>query len=129
MLDANMASFIIRGANPALRERLNAIPVNALCLSAVTEGELLYGLALKPGAARLKKAVMDFLHHPEILAWDSDAAARYGTLRADLEKAGTPLGNLDTMIAAHALAADVALVTNDRAFGRVQGLGVEDWTV
>ena len=61
------------------------------------------------------------------LAWDSAAATRYGALRAVLEANGTPLGNLDTLIAAHALATAAILVTNDQAFARVPNLAIENW--
>ncbi len=128
MLDTNIASFIIRGPNPALKERLRAVPMAQLCISAVTHGELLYGLARKPGATALQRAVEAFLHRVDVLPWDDTAAERYGPLRAGLEAQGTPLGGMDTLIAAHALAAGCVLVTNDQAFARVQGLGVEDWT-
>jgi len=63
-----------------------------------------------------------------ILPWDSDAARRYGLLRATLEGEGQPMGNLDVMIAAHALAVGAVLVTNDQAFARIKKLKVEDWT-
>jgi len=100
-----------------------------LCMSAVTQGELVCGLARRPDATALKTAVREFLVRLEVLAWDSGAAERYGVLRALLERLGTPMGNLDTLIAAHALASGAVLVTNDQAFRRVEGLSVEDLTV
>jgi tRNA(fMet)-specific endonuclease VapC len=63
-----------------------------------------------------------------VLPWNAEAAERYGTLRATLESQGTPLGSLDTLIAAHALASRCTLVTNDKAFGRVAEIAVQDWT-
>jgi tRNA(fMet)-specific endonuclease VapC len=128
LLDTNIASFIIRGGPPQLMRRLRAHPVNAVGISAITEAELLYGLARKPGATALAAAVSAFLRHVQTLAWDSDAAERYGRLRAELETAGTPLGGMDMLIAAHALALRATLVTNDHAFRRVPNLTVEDWT-
>ena len=62
------------------------------------------------------------------MPWDSNAARRYADLRAALEIAGTPMGNLDMRIAAHALAAEAILVTNDRSFGRLKNLKIADWT-
>lgn len=123
LLDTNTVSFIVRGSQPGLLQRLRRHPVNAVAISSVTEAELLYGLARKPEAA----AVQTFLKHVQSLPWDSQAATRYGVLRAQLEAAGTPLGNLDTLIAAHALAAGATLVTHDRAFRQVPGLAIEDW--
>lgn len=128
MLDTNMASHIIRGANEALREKLRATPMADLCISTVTEGELLYGLARKPEATSLQAAVQGFLLRVDALPWDSAAADTYGRLRARLESEGTPMGNLDTMIAAHALAEGCVVVTRDKAFSRVPGLQVEDWS-
>lgn len=127
MLDTNIASIVIKGASEPLRARLRATPLTSACISSITEGELLYGLAKKPGATTLREAVASFLRHVEVLPWDSAAAATYGELRADLEAQGTPLGNMDTLIAAHALAAGCILASNDKAFVRVPGLAVEDW--
>jgi tRNA(fMet)-specific endonuclease VapC len=127
LLDTNTASFVIRGTYPGLLHRLERHPVSAIAISSVTEAELLYGLARKPGASTLAAAVSAFLRHVQALPWDSEAAARYATLRAGLESAGTPIGNLDTLIAAHALALDAVLVTHDKAFERVPGLAVENW--
>ena len=128
MLDTNIASHIIRGATPALQARLRETTLG-LIERAVTEGELLYGLARKPDATALRAAVTGFLLRVDVLPWDSAVAARYGDLRAELGRRGTPLGNLDTLIAAHALALDCTLVSNDQAFARVPGLRWEDWTV
>jgi len=127
MLDTNIASNIIRSTNNAVRARLQASQPAQMCISSVTEGELLFGLAKKPQASALREAVQSFLLHVEVLPWGRQAAAAYGTLRAALELGGTPMGNLDTMIAAHALAAGCTLVSHDRAFVRVAGLEVEDW--
>lgn len=127
MLDTNMASYIIRGPSPGLVARLIAVPMVQLSVSAVTQGELLYGLARKPVATDLQLAVREFLMRVNVLPWDSAAATRYGVLRASLEFGGTPLGNLDTLIAAHALAIDAVLVTRDQAFARIPTLTVEDW--
>ena len=129
MLDTNMVSFLIRASSPPLKARLLSVPMAQLCVSAVTQGELVYGLARRPEASALRSAVRELLARLEVLPWDSPAAERYGALRASLERLGTPLGNLDTLIAGHALATGAVLVTNDQAFGRVEGLQVEDWTV
>ena len=129
MLDTHIASYIVRGPGAALAARLVAVPMAQLCVSSITEGEMLYGLARRPGATALQTAVREFLKRLDVLPWDSAAATHYGVLRAALEAAGTPLGNLDTLIAAHALATDATLVTNDRAFTRVPGLVVENWVL
>ena len=79
-------------------------------------------------ATRLHSLIEDFFLRVAILPWDSEAAQHYGHLRASLERDGRPMGNLDTMIAAHAIALGATLVTNDRAFARIKKLKVEDWT-
>jgi tRNA(fMet)-specific endonuclease VapC len=128
LLDTNIASYVIKGNIPAVRRRIVQVPMAQLAISAVTEGELRYGAARRPDAARLRTIVDEFLLRMTILPWDSEAARHYGQIRAALEREGQPMGNLDTMIGAHALALGAILVTNDRAFTRIRELKVEDWT-
>jgi len=128
LLDTNTASYVIKGNFPRVRERLLRVPMAEVGISAVTEAELRFGVARKPGAIRLKTAVEEFLLRVEVLPWDSAAAEEYAEVRADLERTGKPMGNLDIMIAAHALAAQVVLVTHDHVFRRIKRLKVEDWT-
>jgi tRNA(fMet)-specific endonuclease VapC len=128
LLDTNMASYVIKGNIPRVRERLVRVPMAEVGISVITEAELRFGVARKPEAARLREAVEEFLLRVEILPWDSEAAKSYAAIRTDLERAGEPMGNLDMMIAAHALAATVVLVTHDRVFHRLKHLKIEDWT-
>jgi tRNA(fMet)-specific endonuclease VapC len=128
LLDTNIASYVIKGNIPAVRRRIVQVPMAQLAISAVTEGELRYGAARRPDAARLRTIVDEFLCRMTILPWDSEAAQHYGQIRAALEREGQPMGNLDTMICAHALALGAILVTNDQAFTRIEALKVEDWT-
>jgi tRNA(fMet)-specific endonuclease VapC len=128
LLDTNIASYVIKGNFPHVRQRLLRIPVNELGISVVTEAELRFGVAKLPQAAMLGIAVEEFLLRVEVLPWDSEAAEHYARIRALLEREGQPMGNLDLMIAAHAFAAGVILVTNDRAFRRLKGLRTEDWS-
>jgi tRNA(fMet)-specific endonuclease VapC len=98
-----------------------------LGLSSVTVAELEFGAA-KSGSARNVAALQQFLEPLEIADLDRAAAREYGRLRARLEAAGTPIGPLDTQIAAHALALGVTLVSNNlREFARVPGLALADW--
>ena len=127
MLDTNTASWLLKG-QPNVVARLAATAPERVCLSAVTEAELLYGLARRPLATKLRAAVDELLMAVDVLPWTSATARRYATIRAELERRGRPLGALDLMIAAHAVEHDAILVTNDRAFGAVPGLRVEDWT-
>ena len=128
LLDTNIASYIIKGNVPAVRRRLVRHPMPEIGVSSVTEGELRYGVARRPDARHLRKVVDEFLRAVTILPWDSDAAQQYGQLRATLEEEGTPMANLDLMIGAHALAGALVLVSHDRAFGRIKGLKLQDWT-
>src|ERR1700680_3548157 len=125
LLDTNMASYVIKGNLPRVRERLLKVPMAEVGISVVTEAELRFGVAQKPEAVRLKAAVEEFLLRVEVLPWESDAAQHYANVRAALERAGEPMGNLDMMIAAQALAAHAVLVTHDRVFRRVKGLKTE----
>lgn len=128
LLDTNTASYIIKGNIPAVRDRLVRVPMTEVSTSVVTEAELHYGVARRTDASRLAAIVEEFLVRLTILPWDSSAAEEYGRLRATLERQGQPMGNLDMMIAAQALASGLILVTNDQAFARVKKLEIEDWT-
>src|ERR1700732_3434130 len=114
MLDTNTASYIIKGSVPRARERLLKVPMSQVLISAVTEAQLLFGAARKREAVRLKRATDEYLLRVDSLRWDSNAARRYADLRAALEFGGIPMGNLDMMIAAHALAAGGIFVTRRR---------------
>jgi tRNA(fMet)-specific endonuclease VapC len=128
LLDTNIASYVIKGSSAGVRRRLKRHPMAEIAVSCVTEGELRYGLARHPEAVRLRALVDEFFLRVTILPWDSDAARQYDHLRSILERRGTVMGALDMMIGAHALAAGLTLVTNDKAFGRIAGLKLQDWT-
>jgi len=85
MLDTNTASYIIKGEPAVIRERLRKVPMANICISAITEAELLRGVAKKPESKRLPVAVKEFLLRVEILPWDSDAADAYAQLRTACE--------------------------------------------
>jgi tRNA(fMet)-specific endonuclease VapC len=127
LLDTNIASYAIKGGVPAVRRHIERVPMAQLAISAVTEGELLNGVARRPEATRLQAVVNEFLLRVAVQPWDSNVARHYGALRAALEREGHPIGNLDMMIGAHALALGAVLVTNDRAFTGIKGLKIENW--
>ena len=128
MLDTNTVSHLVKQHPDVVRHVID-IPVDSLCVSAITAGEVLYGLAKRPEAVRLRAAVTEFMRRVDVQPWDSSAAETYGIVRADLERVGRPLGSLDLLIAAHALSLGTILVTSDRAFSHVAHLQIEDWTV
>jgi tRNA(fMet)-specific endonuclease VapC len=129
MLDTNMASYIIKGNPPQVRQRLLALPMQSITVSVVTQAELLYGVARKGHPSGISRLLNEFFLRVEVLPWDGAAAVVYGNLRATCSAAGITLGALDMMIAAHAVATKATLVTHDKAFSMVPGgvLAVEDW--
>ena len=127
MLDTDTCSFLIRGANPKLRHAVQR-HAESLCVSVVTVAELRFG-AKKKGSPRISEAVSRFLELVDIVPWTEEAATRYADLRTHLETLGRPIGNMDMLIAASALAEGCRLVPHNLAhFGRVPALPVEDWT-
>lgn len=126
MLDTNTVSHLIK-RQPQAIARLLHVPMHNVCISAITAGELAFGLAKRPQAMALREAVNEFLRRAEVMPWDDAVAQTYGTLRAELYKVGKPLAALDLQIAAHALHLKATLVSNDKAFAQVGGLIVEDW--
>ena len=127
MLDTNTVSHFVKN-HPVVARRIVAVPMTALCISAITGGELMFGLAKRPNAKRLQQAVTELLRRVDVLPWDGSMMNRYGIVRASMEKQGRPIGPLDMLIAAHALETNAVLVTNDAAFSRISNLTVEDWT-
>lgn len=131
LLDTNITGYIIRGRSEAARQKLKETREEAqVVISTVTEAEILYGLELRPEAARLRAAVSRLFESLEVRTWDSAAARAYATLRAKLKTAGKTLAEMDLMIAAHALAEDAVLVSHDRAFLQVAPfMRVVDWAI
>lgn len=130
MLDTNIASHVIKGDIPRVRERLVMVPLHVLTVSFVTHAELLYGVAKRRYPAGLTARVQAFMERVEVLYWTDDVTRVYADLRAGCEAVGVTLAPMDMMIAAHAKAVDAILVTRDSAFGLVpNGLKLEDWTL
>jgi tRNA(fMet)-specific endonuclease VapC len=126
LLDTNMVSYIVSGASAAARAQLLRLDgKNAVYVSAISEAELRFGMAKGPKHP-IRIAMMErFLMKAAVLPWGHEEAIAYGELRARLQTAGTPLGALDTLIAAHALAIDAVLVTHDKAFGKLKQADLE----
>jgi tRNA(fMet)-specific endonuclease VapC len=129
MLDTNTVSYIVRGRSARARLKLENLPADCdVCLSAITEAEISYGLAKRPVKAEFRLAVERFLASIDVLAWDRKAAREYGAMRVRLEPSGRALANMDLMIAAHAASIGAVLVTCDKAFSRIsESLPTANW--
>lgn len=127
MLDTNIVSELVRSPQGRVFDRIAALGGDNMCISIITAAELRYGCA-KKGSPRLLAQVEAILGSIEILPFDVPADTQYGGIRAELEAAGRSIGPNDLLIAAHACAADVTLVTaNISEFERVRGLRTENW--
>jgi tRNA(fMet)-specific endonuclease VapC len=130
LLDTNTCIHIIRRRHPDLLRRLEAYDVGDVGVSSITVAELRFGAEKSARPSQNHEALERFLIPLEIAEFDGSAASAYGRIRSLLEARGTPIGPLDTLIAAHAVGLRATLATNNvREFGRVPGLEVEDWTV
>ena len=121
--------MILIKRHPQVTQHLLAVPMHSVCISAITAGELAFGLAKRPEAVALKAAVIEFLRRVEVLPWDDAVAQTYGTLRAQLQSQGTTLAALDMQIAAHAVHMKATLISSDKAFTKIAHLQTEDWSL
>ncbi len=127
MLDTNILSDLVRYPQGTIATRIAAAGENAVCTSIIVAAELRFGAA-KSGSKKLVERVNLILTALEILPLETPADRHYGELRHHLTRQGTPIGPNDLLIAAHALAAGVTVVTaNAGEFSRVPGLKVENW--
>jgi tRNA(fMet)-specific endonuclease VapC len=132
MLDTHVVSHIMQGRDTDLLARLTQLPVGQVVMSSVTLAELEYGLQRKGQPVRLRNALVQVLLRMDVLPWDENVATCYGELCATLEAQGINLSDFDMMIAAHAVALKVTLVSRDQAFAQVatgvnQRLRLEVW--
>jgi tRNA(fMet)-specific endonuclease VapC len=128
MLDTNICIAIIKQKPADILQKFSAYQVGDICISSVTLAELRYGVAKSQYQEKNQAALDEFILPLEVAHFDEAAALVYGALRASLEKKGTPIGALDTMIGAHALSLSLTLVTNNtKEFNRIVGLTVIDW--
>jgi tRNA(fMet)-specific endonuclease VapC len=128
MLDTNVCVELLRGRAPGVLERLRQFEIDEIAISSITLAELQYGVAKSTHPARHEVLLAEFCAPLAILPFDNIAAETYGRVRAALDRTGTPIGPLDTLIASHALSLGVTLVTNnEREYLRVAGLLVENW--
>jgi len=128
MLDTDACIALIKRKPASVIRRLSVLEPGDAGISAITLAELRYGVMKSEAVERNAAALADFLLPLEIADFDTAAAETYGRVRAGLEKAGTPIGPLDTQIGAHALSLGAVLVTNNvREFRRIPGLKIENW--
>lgn len=130
MLDTNICIHVIKNRpETVIRNFLKHEP-SELCISSISYAELMHGVEKSQDAERNRVAITLFLSPLSVLEFDNYAAEEYGKVRTELERKGTPIGPMDTLIAAHARAENLILVTNNtREFNRVEGLNVENWTI
>jgi tRNA(fMet)-specific endonuclease VapC len=129
LLDTCICIFLIRRKLPDIRSRFEAHPVGALCISSITESELRFGAEKSADPARNHRQLDHLLLTLPVVPYDAKCAAHYGEIRAHLERAGTPIVSMDLLIAAHARASGLILVTNNTGeFSRVPRLALEDWS-
>jgi tRNA(fMet)-specific endonuclease VapC len=127
LLDTSILSDLLRNPRGRVAARIRQVGVAAVCTSIVVAAELRYGIE-KRGSARLADLVEGLLDRVAVLPFETPAERVYGSLRARLERAGNVVGTIDLFIAAHALALDRTLITdNTREFSRIDGLAVENW--
>lgn len=130
LLDTNICIYIIKQQPASVLKHFLEYQIGDIGISSITLSELRYGVAKSQHQDKNSKALDQFITPLEVVPFDDAAALAYGAIRATLEKAGTPIGAMDMLIAAHAVALGVPLVTNNtREFERVVGLAVLDWTV
>ena len=128
MLDTDICSYILKNHPVHLREVFNShYHKNTVCISAVTYAELMAG-AMRSGSIQLQERIADFTNLLEVTDWTVSCARQYAAVQTALLNAGTPIGNMDVMIAAAALAINATLVTNnEKHFWKVDGLKIANW--
>lgn len=129
LLDTTICIFIIKNKPAAVRERFDRLRVGEVGISAITEAELRFGAEKSQRLTDNLAAILDFTSQMVVLPFGTHQTAVYGEIRAELSGQGKPIGALDFLIAAAALAQGLTLVTNNTGeFERVPGLHLEDWT-
>ncbi len=128
LLDTNICIYLIKNKSPKVREKFYQYQVGDIGISTITIAELEFGVRKSAAVARNQKALEAFLIPLEFLDFDHKAAIAYGEIRSFLEREGTPIGSMDMLIAAQAIAHDLMLVTHNlREFRRVPNLRCETW--
>ena len=128
LLDTDTCIYVLNKQPPQVAKKFRTIKAENIALSSVTLAELYYGAEKSRLGERNKRALAQFVMALNKADFTSEAAQTYAGLRVYLERSGTPIGPLDTLIAAHALSLEATLVTNNvREFSRVPNLNLENW--
>jgi len=128
MLDTNICIFALKHM-PKVLAAFETKQNDGVAISSIVLAELEFGVCNSSSVDKNRNKLIAFLSIVDVLSFDGAAAAEYGSINADLKKQGTPIGIIDTLIAAHAKAEGLTLVTNNtREFARVSGLKLEDWS-
>ena len=128
LLDTNICIYLIKRKPDSVFKRLSKIPLGDVGISTITLAELNYGARKSSNVEKNLSALNQFLIPFEVFNFDEKATIEYGKIRSQLERQGTPIGPLDTLIAAHAISLGFTLVTNNvREFSRIESLSVENW--
>lgn len=129
-LDTNTCIYLINGRSPSIFQRLSQQEPEDVVLSSIVVSELMFGAANSQFVERNYATIEAFIAGYYVVPFDLPSSRAYGELRAYLRKSGKPIGNVDTLIAAHALTHELTLITNNtKQFSRVPRLRIEDWTV
>lgn len=127
MLDTNICIYVMKHYPPELRDRFNRL-ADQLCISSITLAELHYGAEKSARRPENLQAIGQFAARLEIMPFTPKAAAHHGQIRAQLDRAGWPVGAYDMLIGAHARSEGLTVVTNNmREFERMQGVQAENW--
>ncbi len=128
MLDTNICSYILKNHPIAVKQKFEEVGAGNIYISAIVLAELYYGAARHPKGIVIRREIDNFVSRLVVIPWDENAADHYGAIRASLEKAGTLVGAMDMLIAAHAKSCAATLVTNNmREFERIKGLKLLNW--
>jgi tRNA(fMet)-specific endonuclease VapC len=129
LLDTNICIYIIKKKPLSVISELRSREISKIGISSIVLSELEYGVFKSQNSDKNRLALTKFITPFDVIAFDDMAAKKYGQVRSELERSGAPIGPLDTLIAAHALAIDATVVTNNvKEFSRVSGLKYENWT-
>jgi tRNA(fMet)-specific endonuclease VapC len=130
MLDTNICIYLIKKQPPKVLKHFKSHTVGDIGISSITLAELRYGVSKSQYIEKNQQALDEFILPLEIADFDEKAAQEYGTIRAELERAGKPIGSMDMLIGAHAYALGFTLVTNNaKEFKQIKNLKIVDWSV